>query len=107
MQKDLLRCVDPDDVQVAEVHALLVQERVAGAALRAHMSPPPGHAAGLCGFLPDRRGQNCGRNQSMISHWYRTTAELLAAGPTREEGAELECSRILMGHYAQRLWILV
>lgn len=35
----LLRCVDPDDVQVAEVDALLVQESGARAALRPHMAP--------------------------------------------------------------------
>lgn len=33
----LLRCVDPYDVQVTEVHALLVQESGAGAALGAQM----------------------------------------------------------------------
>lgn len=36
---DLLRCVDPYDVQVAEVDALLVQESGAGAAFGPHMAP--------------------------------------------------------------------
>lgn len=36
---DLLRCVDPDDVQVAEVDALLVHEGGAGAALGPHVAP--------------------------------------------------------------------
>lgn len=35
----LLRRVDPYNVQVAEVDALLVQESGAGAALGAHMGP--------------------------------------------------------------------
>lgn len=36
---DLLRSVDPDDVQVAEVHALVVHEGGAGAAFGPHMAP--------------------------------------------------------------------
>lgn len=52
-----LGCVDPDDVQVAEVDALLVQESGAGAAFRPHMAP--WGAAGGGGCPPRRDRQRC------------------------------------------------
>lgn len=39
LKKYLLRCVDPYDVQVAEIDALLVLERCAGTAFGPHMAP--------------------------------------------------------------------
>lgn len=45
---DLLRRVDPYDVQVAEVDALLVQESGAGAAFGPHMAPLGGGGVSRC-----------------------------------------------------------
>lgn len=53
-----LRCVDPDDVQVAEVDALLVQERGAGAALRAEEAPRGG-GGGSTGGSTGGSGHDC------------------------------------------------
>lgn len=53
---DLLRSVDPYDVQVAEVDALVVQESGAGAAFVAHMAPRR-RVGGGSGCL------RCGRRQ--------------------------------------------
>lgn len=54
---DLLRCVDPYDVQVAEVDALLVQESGAGAAFGPHMALLGGGGGGGC--LSRRRCKYC------------------------------------------------
>lgn len=53
----LLRCVDPYDVQVAEVDALLVEESGAGAAFGPHMAPR-GDVGGS-GCLSSRHCKGC------------------------------------------------
>lgn len=54
-----LRCVDPDDVQVTEIDALLVQERGARAAFSPHVRPC--RPSGSCGGRSWSR-KNCAEN---------------------------------------------